>query len=81
MLGYGNPAKTLIMKGPDGEKKYSVESAKWCIEDGNVREDVPYLICLRVECDSAVWEISFPEVEEKISGTSPEFSFALSSVG
>ena len=63
MLGSDNPEKTLIMKGPDGEKKYSVESAKWCIEDGNVREDVPYLICLRVECGSAVWEISFPEVE------------------
>ena len=63
MLGSGNPVKTLIMKGPDGEKKYSVESAKWCIEDGDVREDVPFLICLRMECGLAVWEISFSEVE------------------
>ena len=63
MLGSDNPVKTLIMKGPDREKKYSVESAKWCIEDGDVREDIPFLICLRMECGLAVWEISFPEVE------------------
>ena len=73
MLGSDNPVKTLIMKGPDREKKYSVASAKWCIEDGDIREDVPYLICLRIECDSVAWEISFPEVELFDSYLQPGF--------